>query len=85
MKRNADMGVPCMLAAVRSLKVDGSSYLSFLIDTCMYFFKQGTTEAGNTIQAVLKQLVQHCSDGEAIIAFVESLLKEMDSMRPTPS
>lgn len=83
-KRNADMGVPCMLAAVRSLKVDGSSYLSFLIDTCMYFFKQGTTEAGNTIQAVLKQLVQHCSDGEAIIAFVESLLKEMDSMRPTP-
>ena len=45
MKRNAEVGTLCLIAAFRSIRVDASRYLSFLVDTCMYLVKQETPDA----------------------------------------
>lgn len=79
------MAVPCVLAVVNSLTVDGSRYLPYLVDTSLYFFKQNTPEASDTVHSLLKHLVNHCSDGEAITSFMELLLHEMDAARCTPA
>lgn len=82
-KRNAEMAIPCILRAATSLKVDPSRYLSFLVDTCMHLFKQESETARLT--SLLSTTIQRCSDGEAILNFVLSLLKEMDQGRFTPA
>jgi len=83
-KRNPEMAVPCMVEVVTMLAVDGSRYLPYLVDSCMYFFKQNTPEASKSVHSLLNRLLNHCSDGEAITSFMNSLLHEMDAARLTP-
>lgn len=84
-KRNNEVAVPCMIQAVQSLKVDSSRYLSFLVDSIMYFVKQENPEAMMKVQSFIQQAVSRASDVEMIGNLIESILKEMDSMRPTPA
>lgn len=84
-KRNAEMAIPCILRATLSLTVDCSRYLQYLVDTCMYFFKQDTPEAAKQVATLLSTAMQRCSDGQAVEAFVLALLKEMDAARATPA
>ena len=81
-KRNAEVGTPCLIAAFRSIRVDASRYLSFLVDTCMYLVKQETPDAESQTAHLLRDVLSHCSDPEAVVGFVSSLLKEMDASRP---
>lgn len=80
-KRNAEVGTPCLIAAFRSIRVDASRYLSFLVDTCMHLFKKDTSDAENQVALLIKDVLSHCSDSEAVVSFVSSLLKEMDASR----
>ena len=84
-KRNSEVAVPCMVAAVKSLKVDSSRYFTYLVDTSMFYFKQATPETTDTACALLHGLAALCSDGEALATFSEALLKEMDASRSNPA
>ena len=74
-----------MIAVVKSLKVDSSLFLPFLVDTSMYYFKQATPAATDAACDLLRGVTSLCSDSEAVITFSNSLLKEMDSARSNPS
>ena len=80
-KRNAEVGTPCLIAAFRSIRVDASRYLSFLVDTCMHLVKQETSDAETQTAHLLHDVLSHCSDPEAVVGFASALLKEMDASR----
>ena len=84
-KRNAEMAIPCIFRVTQSLTVDCSRYLQYLVDTCLFFFKQDTSEAAEQVTTLLSAAMERCSDGEAVEGFVLALLKEMDASRAAPA
>ena len=84
-KRNAEAGAPCLIAAFESLRVDASRYLLFLLDTCMFLVQQDAPEAEARLSHLLRAVIARCSDPEAVAAFADSLLRAMDAARPSPA
>ena len=84
-KRNSDLAVPYMIKAIQSLHVDSSRYLTYIVDTIMYYVKKENYENLSQAQSFIKQAIIHASDPELIFTLIQNIIKENDSMRPTPT
>ena len=70
-KRNSDLAVPYMIKAIQSLHVDSSRYLTYIIDTFMYYVKKENNENLPQAQTFIKQAIKQASDPELIFTLIQ--------------